>query len=210
MGLQYNDDPGPDIHIRRKGGVVTVNVPYIASALWDYPGRFAMGNTSDGTYDLALNILQVFRPGREVAMRRPGPDGKMCDQGTFSRAAIMLHRAFAQDFLILCFDDALDIPAARVKEWIKDELGIMPEFRRSFVFADIDGYLDATMVQDDGVAHRFVQLCDKKNGLPATFGDGRLTMVLHSNEEDAPGVHHLFNTMLGMRLKVSITAVVDE
>jgi hypothetical protein len=224
MDKHFLDVPGPDIVIERQWnpyaevgtheynvGLVKANIP--RTVVFHCPDGFAYGQAHAGTYDLGLNILQSFLPGREVE----GLAGTRA-----SRGAVLLHNAFANEFLrppATAGKGALEGPlterftlkVADIKAWMRGELKMRPPHLRRFFLGELDGYTDASEVTTaNGGSLKSVFLVNKRDGALLKFGEAEGIFVsFHSAEEDLPFVHKDFEGILNKRLRITIEEVFD-
>ncbi len=224
MDRHFLDVPGPDVHIERvwnpyaevgthefNAGQVRANLP--RTVVFHCEAGFAVDQAHGGTYDLALNILQGFLPGREVE----GLAGTRA-----SRGAVLLHNAFANEFLRgPCKAreatkpgeniERIVIKVADIKAWLKGELAMRPPHLRRFFLGELDGYTDASDVTTaSGGSMKSVFLVGKRDGELIKFGGAEGIFVsFHSAEEDMPFVHKDFEGLLGKRLRITVEEVFD-
>lgn len=224
MDRHFLNVDGPDIVVRRQmdpyakpgtheyaHGQVQVNVPR-SVYVHDREG-FAIGERAAGTYDLALCILQKFLPGQDI---------EGMDRTRGSRHAFLLHQTFAEDLLWMAQPEPgasgvdgckeYHFSCQQIKAWIRSETRMIPPHRRSFLIAELNGFVEVADVQtSDGGSLKTVFLMGRPDGKEITFGSAEgVSISFHSLEQDMPFVHKDFSALLGKRLKITIEGVVDE
>lgn len=76
------------------------------------PAGFGFGYDGSGPADLALNVLAILRPGRDV---------KLTDGTRISQLAWVLHQALKREFIGSMAKAGGEVPLAAIQQWIEEK-----------------------------------------------------------------------------------------